>query len=450
MTDIINESPNAILEKFQSAYFDQIGHRMRIGSEEYTLSSVFTYVLAHYAGLINQSYKNQNVETASGEFLDNIGRRYGLTRTPEQFSNPWFEGYFIFTEDNEYYSDALERNNFTFDPNDVQIKIDGYVFSNFDMINIERVVVNGKIKPFMCRWVCETSAPLPYDSEQFRQVLVTATDMSDAPVFEPDTRALITFNFIELVQSTDILDDEAFRKFIIENKYMYNPGLAGSFESVAKASSPYIVDARVRVQGDLGFIPGNVDLYCKPGYYMFREANLQFSDLFSNIDLVGAGSAINVANIRTVGQILHIHEALPVDDKRNYTFYIPPEYNAPVNMPLYQLKFNASLGYLNNTLKIGETFIASKVVQVMKQDLSTLSTDLRMFGIIDEDSEEYIKFNRYCSLPIYGTAVASGFPVSAETGGSHSVEASEYIRLKSSHDDPINCNTATFRPLEGV
>lgn len=450
MTDIINENPNSILEKFQSAYFAQMGRRMRIGSEEYTLSSVFTYVLAHYAGLINQSYKNQNVETASGEFLDNIGRRYGLTRVPEQFSNPWFEGYFIFTEDNEYYSAALERQNFMFDPNDVQIKIGDYVFSNFDIINIERVVANDKIIPFMCRWVCEKPGPLPYDSAQLRQLLSSATDLGGIIVFEPETREEPTFNLIELVQSTDIMDDEAFRKYIIDNKYMHNPGLAGSFESVAKASSPNIVDARVRVQGDDGFIPGNIDLYCKPHYYNSRVANAQISDLISDLDLVGVGSAINVANIRTVGQILHIHGAIPVDDKRAYNFYIAPEYNAPVNMPLYQMKFNAVLGYLNNTMKIGQTFVASNVVQVMKQDLSTLSTDLRIFGIIDEDSEEYIKFDRYCNLPIYGTAVASGYPVSVETGGAHDVGATEYIRLKSVNDDPINCNTATFRTLEGV
>ena len=78
MTDILNTNPNAILEDFQTAYYNQIGKRMTIGSEEYVLSSVFTYVLSLYAGLVNQSYKNQNVDTASGEFLDNLAARYNL------------------------------------------------------------------------------------------------------------------------------------------------------------------------------------------------------------------------------------------------------------------------------------------------------------------------------------------------------------------------------------
>ena len=63
MTEIMNTNPNQILENFQNSYFQQIGRRMQIGSEEYTLSSVFTYVLSLYSGLINQSYKNQRIES---------------------------------------------------------------------------------------------------------------------------------------------------------------------------------------------------------------------------------------------------------------------------------------------------------------------------------------------------------------------------------------------------
>ena len=96
MTNIMNTNPNQILEQFQNAYYNQIGRRMQIGSEEYTLSSIFTYVLSLYSGLINQSYKNQLIESASGEFLDNIAQRYGLSRTPEVYSKPFFEGKFIF------------------------------------------------------------------------------------------------------------------------------------------------------------------------------------------------------------------------------------------------------------------------------------------------------------------------------------------------------------------
>jgi len=66
--DILNTNPSTLLEQFQNAYFDQIGSRMTIGSEEYTLSSIFTYVLSMYAGLINNSYDNQNLDTASGIF----------------------------------------------------------------------------------------------------------------------------------------------------------------------------------------------------------------------------------------------------------------------------------------------------------------------------------------------------------------------------------------------
>ena len=125
--DILNTSPNAILEQFQNAYFDQIGSRMTIGSEEYTLSSIFTYVLSMYASLINNSYDNQNLDTASGIFLDNIAARYNLNRTPEVYSNPWFEGYFKFDSKSPYY-------NRPFDPKMVTIIVDGHKYYNDSVI----------------------------------------------------------------------------------------------------------------------------------------------------------------------------------------------------------------------------------------------------------------------------------------------------------------------------
>ena len=105
MADIMNTNPTEILENFRNAYYNQIGVPMQIGSEEYTLSSVYSYVMSAYAALVNQSYKNQVLATASGEFLDNIGKRYGLTRTPESFGNPWFEGFFIISETSSIYTD---------------------------------------------------------------------------------------------------------------------------------------------------------------------------------------------------------------------------------------------------------------------------------------------------------------------------------------------------------
>lgn len=410
MTDIINANPTDILENFRNAYYDQIGFRMQMGSEEYMLSSVFSYALAHYGSLINQSYKNQVLETASGEFLDNIGKRYGLTRTPDVFSNPWFEGYFVFDANSNLYTDP-EHADHVYDIGELEIHIGDYVFTNNAEVDITLIRVDplnphfGYV-PVKCRFVCTHSDLLPYDNPQFRDVYINAIDADGNLVFDP-----ITANYshlIYLVQAKGELNDGEFRKYIEENKYRYCPGLAGSYESIAKLSTPYITDARCRVQGDAGFRPGYVDVYVRPKYFISDIQNELMQRLVREQDLEPIRLNCINNNIVTIGQTPEVYIASPIIDKRYYTFYIEPEYESATNEHLYKLKFNASLGYLNNHLRVGERYIASKVVQIMKQDLSTLSTDLSDFGIVDENSEAYTLFNTYCKLPVLGTAVAQG------------------------------------------
>lgn len=470
MTDIINANPTDILENFRNAYYDQIGFRMQMGSEEYMLSSVFSYALAHYGSLINQSYKNQVLETASGEFLDNIGKRYGLTRTPEMFSNPWFEGYFVFNADSNLYTDP-EHADHAYDAGELEIHIGNYVFTNNAEIDITRIQVDplqphlGWV-PVMCRFVCTQPNLLPYDNPQFRDVYINATDADGNPVFEHITTNYS--NFVILVQAKGELNDNEFRKYIEENKYRYCPGLAGSYESVAKSATPYITDARCRVQGDAGFRPGYVDVYVRPKYFISDIQNELMQRLVRGQDLESIQLDFINNNIVTVGQTPGVYIASPITDMRYYIFYIEPEYNTTANIHLYKLKFNASLGYLNNHLRVGERYIASKVVQIMKQDLSTLSTDLSDFGIVDENSEEYTLFNAYCKLPILGTATARGQVSNTSIlneAGAQELSANQYILLLPPTYDQMDVappsttadgatkyqyNFAEFKVLDGV
>lgn len=467
MTDIINANPTDILENFRNTYYDQIGFRMQMGSEEYMLSSVFSYALAHYGSLINQSYKNQVLETASGEFLDNIGKRYGLTRTPEMFSNPWFEGYFIFDENSSIYTDP-EHPTHVYNAGELEIYIGNYVFTNNMSVDITRVINpdTDQINVVACRFVCTQPNLLPYDNPQFRDVYINATDADGNLVFDHQTANYS--NWIILVQAKGELNDNEFRKYIEENKYRHCPGLAGSYESVAKLSTPYITDARCRVQGDYGFRPGYVDVFVKSKYINAGNQDMPLTHLVRTQDLEPIELNFMNTNIVTIGQTPYVTVAMPVYDKRYYIFYIEPEYNTVPNIHLYKLKFNASLGYLNNRLRIGERYIASKVVQIMKQDLSTLSTDLSDFGIVDENGEEYTLFNAYCKLPILGTAAARGQVSNASIlneGGAQKLYAHQYILLlppgPSQMDVPppstvvdgvtqYGYNFAEFKVLEGV
>ena len=386
--DILNTSPNAILEQFQNAYFDQIGSRMTIGSEEYTLSSIFTYVLSMYAGLINNSYDNQNLDTASGIFLDNIAARYNLNRTPEVYSNPWFEGYLKFDPKSPYY-------NRPFDPKMVTIIVDGHEYYNDSVI-----VQTTDQQPI--RWVSTVKHQDFLSSYELYKVLKDAKDLDDNTVFELDEYFSTYLTNINSVARE--LDDEAFREYIKRSKQLYIPGIAGSFEALAKNCSDNVVDARCRVQTDKGFIKGNVDLYCK--FYNYNEYDT-YHQIIPPMELPYIEQAIKEKNLLVIGQNLNVKRADRLYDTRSYAFFINKVYNTSVYQELYNLKFKAVRGYLNNKgLKVGEDYYPTRLIVMMTQSLTQFSTDPHDFGWNPADIG-YKKFDEYKDLPVIGLASIS-------------------------------------------
>ena len=386
--DILNTNPSTLLEQFQNAYFDQIGSRMTIGSEEYTLSSIFTYVLSMYAGLINNSYDNQNLDTASGIFLDNIAARYNLNRTPEVYSNPWFEGYFKFDKNSPYY-------NRPFDPKMVTIVVDGHEYYN------DSVIVQATDQQPI-RWVSTVKHQDYLSSYELYKVLKDAKDLNDNTVFELDE--YFSTYLTNLNSVAHELDDEAFREYIKRSKQLYIPGIAGSFEALAKNCSDNVVDARCRVQTDKGFIKGNVDLYCK--FYNYNEYDT-YHAIIPPMELPYIEKVIKEKNLLVIGQNLNVKSANRLYDKRNYAFFINKVYNTSVYQELYNLKFKAVRGYLNNKgLKIGEDYFPTRLIVMMTQSLSQFSNDPHDFGWNLSDIG-YKKFDEYKDLPVIGLSSIS-------------------------------------------
>lgn len=386
--DILNTNPNEILEQFQNAYFDQIGSRMTIGSEEYTLSSIFTYVLSMYAGLINNSYDNQNLDTASGIFLDNIAARYNLNRTPEVYSNPWFEGYLKFDSKSPYY-------NRPFDPKTVTIVVDNHEYYN------DSVITQTTDQQPM-RWVSTKEHQDYLSSYELHKVLEVAKDLAGNTVFELEPYFSTYLTNINSVARE--LDDEAFREYIKRSKQLYIPGIAGSFEALAKNCSDNVVDARCRVQTDKGFIKGNVDLYCK--FYNYNEYDT-YHQIIPPMELPYIEQAIKEKNLLVIGQNLNVKRAARLYDTRSYAFFINKVYNTSVYQELYNLKFKAVRGYLNNKgLKVGEDYYPTRLIVMMTQSLTQFSSNPHDFGWNPTDIG-YKKFDEYKDLPVIGLASIS-------------------------------------------
>ena len=382
MADILSINPNAILEDFQTAYYNQIGKRMTIGSEEYVLSSVFTYVLSLYAGLVNQSYKNQNIDTASGEFLDNLASRYNLSRTPEVYSNPWFEGRF-------YFNSSAYRGR-SFDVGELQITVGDHKYTNSTKISSATDNV-------LIRFICLEAHKDYLSKSELITALKQIEDPTGVKVFVE--MYLTNYNISEMQSVSTELSDDELRKYIKENRQLYIPGVAGSFEALAKSSSKGITDVRVRVQGDVGFRPGYVELYCKPYYY---QSHAKYADMIRAIDIPNVASVIKEKNLATIGQKVIVNGATPLNDARGYRFFVPKAYQSNEYVTLYTYKFAAVRGYMNNkVLKINEPFIPSVVVSYMTKSLSELSNDPTDFGFAPEDTE-YQSFDKYKDLPVIG------------------------------------------------
>lgn len=389
--DILNTNPSSILESFQNAYYDQIGNRMTIGSEEYTLSSIFTYALSMYAGLINNSYDNQNLDTASGVFLDNIAARYNLNRTPEVYSNPWFEGYFKFNKKSVHY-------NHSYDKGAIQITVDNRAYTNeSDIISYVDHVVAQPV-----RWVAIEPHTTKYSAIELYEKLVEAKDAFGNTLFE--FKSYEDAHLTNMNSAASSLDDDAFREYIKRSKQLYMPGVAGSFEALAKSCSDNVVDARVRVQTDKGFIKGNVDLYCK--FYNYNNDDTYHS-IIPSLELPYIERAIKEKNILVIGQILNVKRANRLYDKRNYAFFVNKVYNTSVYQELYNLKFKAVRGYLNNKgLKIGEDYFPTKLITMMTQPLTQFSNDPYDFGWNLSDIG-YKKFDEYKDLTVIGLSSIS-------------------------------------------
>lgn len=389
--DILNTNPSSILESFQNAYYDQIGNRMTIGSEEYTLSSIFTYVLSMYAGLINNSYDNQKLDTASGVFLDNIAARYNLNRTPEVYSNPWFEGYFKFNKKSVHY-------NHSYDKGAIKITVDNRVYTNeSDIISYVDHVVAQPV-----RWVAIEPHTTKYSAIELYEKLVEAKDVFGNTLFE--FKSYEDAHLTNMNSVATSLDDDAFREYIKRSKQLYMPGVAGSFEALAKSCSDNVVDARVRVQTDKGFIKGNVDLYCK--FYNYNNDDT-YHAIIPNLELPYIERAIIEKNLLVIGQMLNVKRANRLYDKRNYAFFVNKVYDTSVYQELYNLKFKAVCGYLNSKgLKIGEDYFPTKLITMMTQPLTQFSNDPHDFGWNLSDIG-YKKFDEYKDLPVIGLSSIS-------------------------------------------
>ena len=79
-TKLLSYTPNEILDLFKTSFYSEHGTPMIIGSDDFTASATFTYVLSALTNAINVSGNQRFIASATGEYLDAIAGSLGLSR----------------------------------------------------------------------------------------------------------------------------------------------------------------------------------------------------------------------------------------------------------------------------------------------------------------------------------------------------------------------------------
>lgn len=80
--NLLNLSVEEMLDAFKTAYYDKFGATMKIGSDEFAVSSIMSYCLAVFFAKANDAFKQRFIDTATGQYLDAIALTYGITERP--------------------------------------------------------------------------------------------------------------------------------------------------------------------------------------------------------------------------------------------------------------------------------------------------------------------------------------------------------------------------------
>lgn len=83
--NLINIEPSELLDLLKSAYYQQTGETIQIGSDEFATASTQAYVWSVLLNSINDNTQNRFIDSATGAFLDAIAATYGITQRPDGY-----------------------------------------------------------------------------------------------------------------------------------------------------------------------------------------------------------------------------------------------------------------------------------------------------------------------------------------------------------------------------
>lgn len=354
----INLSTNDLLDIFRSAYFDQYGDTLRIGSEEFAAASVFSYAMSVLFAAMNDSAKQRFLETATGEYLDAIAATYGITERPKGYKATCLVDMDVLTNCPEYAEGTLRISDDS-----------GKIFEN----------------------AREFSGRLHY-SIPFRAVAV-GSEYNGIPQnkivnFVSDHTGIVEVRNITMTGGgTDaITDDDEFRVWLKnEINSFAGAGTAMAYRGKAMNVDSRIIDVQVIEQGAKGYEKGKVKLFVLTDDTVSVPSEV--------VQLVY--DAVSDRAFRPVGDFIECSQAVSEELNVPGTFYVLyPQKFEPVAQSRTQRISDEYEAYVRS--KIGRPFVYAELISrlLAKDENGVYATECVVMGLEDDEAK-----------PIYPEAV---------------------------------------------
>lgn len=239
MSEFLPYSTQELMDLFKTAYYNQTGKQMIIGSEEFAFSAVASYVLRVLEQQYNKQIEDFSIDTATGEALDTIGALYGVKRYPPTPSRVFVDVF------------RVPDHNVYIKPGQVTVTKNGYTFTNNVRYNISQTY------QYITLYCTESGSAS--NGTQFNDKDIIVDPYVDLDLgFDNTDQATARGGDDGCLESTPE-NDEIFRQYI-KSYIGFTIGTQKAYETKA-LENKYLDDVYVLREGDSGFTKGYVDLY---------------------------------------------------------------------------------------------------------------------------------------------------------------------------------------------
>ena len=238
-TKLLSYTPNEILDLFKTSFYNEHGTPMIIGSDDFTASATFTYILSVLTNAINVSGNQRFIESATGEYLDAIAGSLGLSRPSPARANAVF------------HLKTVTAGNI--DSNGLRVSdTSGHVFGNTEPLSLPR---NAQVDVLLyCTESGSSANGLPVGSISNIEAgsnLVSAASNTTMTGGGDDGYPYTAAG------------DQAFREYLLNRQGHYPVGgSAPAYRSKCfELGDRRLLDAHVLQDGEDGYVQGKVKIY---------------------------------------------------------------------------------------------------------------------------------------------------------------------------------------------